>query len=444
MKRKVVGVVAIAALALVAGCGSSSKKNSVTATTTGGVTTGGPTSTTVGPASNTSSDVGVTPTTIKLGYISSLTGNASSTFADGPAGAMARIAAQNAAGGIDGRKIELVSVDDQSSPAGDATASQVLATQKGIFGVIDYSPYTFGGARVLQEKGIPVTGYAFDGPEWGAKPNSNMFSYLPPYATPYDGDYYYYDWTGKFLHEIGATKPAGLAYGISPSSQASIKVIFAGAASNGLSACYQNYSVPFGGVDFTAAALAIKNSSCDAVIGSFVDSSDVGLSTAVKQTGIAAKQLYFTGYDQATLSSPSAKTAFEGDYFQNVIIFDPSNPAIATMLDNLAKYDSSFHSGNLPDFGLYGSYIAADLMIKGLEGAGQNPTRKSFISNLRQVSSYDAGGILPSPTTFTNFGTPQMLPPTYCFNFVQLKSGHFVNANPGGKPVCAGKVTFKP
>jgi branched-chain amino acid transport system substrate-binding protein len=318
-----------------------------------------------------------------------------------------------------------------------------LATNKGVFGVIDYSPYTYGGYSVLQMAGIPVTGYAFDGPEWGAQPNSNMFSYSPPVATPYNGQYIYPDWTGVFLHDIGVKKPAGLAYAISPSSQASIKVIFAGASAHGLSSCYQNYSVPFGGVDFTAAVLSIKNAGCDAVIGSFVDASDVALSTAVKQSGSKATQMYFTGYDQTTLSSPTAKAAFEGDYFLTLTIFDPSIPAAATMLNNLKQYAKGYQPGTIPDYGMQGSYIAADLMIKGLEVAGQNPTRKSFISNLRQVTNYNAAGLLPSTTSFTNFGTAQMIPPTSCNHVVQLKNGQFVIADPGGKPVCAANVSFK-
>jgi hypothetical protein len=111
------------------------------------------------------------------------------------------------------------------------------------------------------------------------------------------------------------------------------------------------------------------------------------------------------------------------------------------MLDTLKKYDSHF-SGGIPDLGLYGSYLAMDLMIKGLQVAGTNPTRESFISNLRQVTNYDAGGILPSPTTFANFGTKSMLPETYCTYVFQLKSpGGFVTYN-GGKPMCGKLISI--
>ena len=440
-----------AALALALSACSSSSKGASTATTGGtGATSGttGATSGTTGSAGSsggslTSSDVGVSPTTIKIGIISSLTGVSSSNFADSPAGALARIDAQNAAGGVDGRKIELVSVDDNSTVQGDLTASQAMAKEKGVFGVIDYSAFTYGGYRALQQAGIPVTGYSFDGPEWGVQPDSNMFSYLPPVSTAWNGQYYYPNYVGKFLQSIGAKKPAGFAYGVSPSSIASIKVIFKGASQTGLSACYPNYTTPFGAVDFTAQVLQIKSLGCDAVIGSFVDASDVAMATALSQAGLGnVKKLWYTGYDTLTLKSPASRAAFEGSYFSSPVLFDRSIPGVGTMLDNFAKYDSTFHAGDLPDFGAWGSYIAADLMIKGLQLAGTNPTRKAFISNLRQVTNYNAGGILATPTSFTNFGTPQMMPTTACQYYVQLKNGQFVNAAPNGKSVCAGLVVF--
>jgi branched-chain amino acid transport system substrate-binding protein len=336
----------------------------------------------------------------------------------------------------------MVSVDDMSSPAGDASASENLAS-KGVFGVIDYSPYTFGGYKYLQQAGIPVTGWAFDGPEWGIEPNSNMFSFLPPISTAWSGYYYYPNYSGIFLKDIGGTKPAGFAYGVSPSSQASIRVIYEGASKSGVSNCYANYSVPFGGVDFTADVLSVKNAGCNAVVGSFVDASDEAMATEVSQAGLGnVKRLWYTGYDSSTLATPGTKAAFEGSYFSTSEIWYPSTPPIATMLSNLARYDTGFKVGEIPDFGLQGSYIAADLMIQGLELAGQNPTRKAFISDLRQVTNYTAGGILPGPTSFANFGTPQMIPPTTCQQFVQLVNGQFVNANPGGKPVCAPPIKF--
>ena len=113
------------------------------------------------------------------------------------------------------------------------------------------------------------------------------------------------------------------------------------------------------------------------------------------------------------------------------------------MLNAFKKYDPGYTSSDIPDLGLYGSYIAVDLMIKGLQSAGKNPTRSGFINNLRQVSNYNAGGILPSPVTFKGFGTLAMIPTTGCTYVVQLKSGKFVVAN-GGAPVCGKRMSYTP
>ena len=173
--RSVRAAVLVAVLAtLSTACGSSAKSTTPTSTGTSG--TLGSSTTGSSATKNVASAPGVTATSITIGLITSVTGNASSTFYDSAKGAQARFDALNAAGGLNGRKINMIVADDQSSPTGDLTASQDFVG-KGVFAVIDYTPYAFGGYKYLQQQGIPVTGGAFDGPEWGMQPNTNMFAY---------------------------------------------------------------------------------------------------------------------------------------------------------------------------------------------------------------------------------------------------------------------------
>ena len=58
---------------------------------------------------------------------------------------------------MDGQKIRLIVEDDATNPATNQTASQSLVS-KGVFGMVDESPVVFGGAKVLQQAGTPVTG----------------------------------------------------------------------------------------------------------------------------------------------------------------------------------------------------------------------------------------------------------------------------------------------
>src|SRR5580698_9097824 len=61
---------------------------------------------------------------ITLALISSLTGEGASEFSTAPAGFNARIALQNAEGGVDGHKLKGLVLDDQTSPSAISTAVQ--------------------------------------------------------------------------------------------------------------------------------------------------------------------------------------------------------------------------------------------------------------------------------------------------------------------------------
>jgi branched-chain amino acid transport system substrate-binding protein len=171
------------------------------------------------------------------------------------------------------------------------------------------------------------------------------------------------------------------------------------------------------------------------VAGSFVDASDVSLAEAVKNGGVNAKQLYFTGYDNDVLKSTGARRAFDGVYLSASINFSTPNKPTQAMLNALKKYD---HFSGIPDLGLYGSYLSANLLIQGLELAGPNATGAAIVKDLRNVGSYTAGGILPSPVSFQHFGTPAMLPKRTCAYVMQLQGSHFVVYK--NKPICGKTI----
>lgn len=374
--------------------------------------------------------------TIKIGYIASLTGIAASNFADGAGGAQAAIAAQNAAGGVDGRKLELIVEDDMSNPNQNQVDARDLVSQ-GVFGVIEYSPFAFTAARYLHQQGIPVTGEEFDGPEWGQQPYTNMFSWTAPLDSSFGGKYYAYDGTAKFLRSLGVTKLASLTY----QNASSLQTVYdlAGPAKDvGIQDCYDNLNVPFGGTDFTADVLSIRQKGCDAIQAPLVESSDVGISEAIKQAGIDPVQLYYTGYSQNILDNPSARAAFQNAYVVSTVNFVDPDQATQLMLDNIRRYDSAY-KGGIPDLGLYGSYFAALQMVDGLRLAGHNPTRAGFISAMHKQTNYTIDGMFSTGVDYAAFGTVDMLPLRGCSWIMQLKGDSFVVAN-GGRQVCGQRV----
>ena len=316
--------------------------------------------------------------------------------------------------------------------SGDQSASQDLVS-KNVFGIINFSPYAFGGYRYLQQQGVPVTGSAFDGPEWGVQPNTNMFST----GGGVDPHYPANTSTGLFFKSLGATNVAGLAYGVSPSSIASIKDLKESLASQGIKMGYENLSVPFGAVDFTTYGLAMKSAGVDGASCSCVQSSNIAMAVAAKQAGIALKgALMFSGADGSLFDNATATSAAQGTYWPTTIVpIDLNNPATEAFVTNLKASDPSY-KGGYPSFGLTGSYLSAELMIEGLKVAGQNPTRKSFITNLTNVSSWNANGLLPSTVGFNHFGKAES---TLCQYITKVEGNQFVTTN-NGKPFCGTAI----
>ncbi len=418
--------VALAAISIVvAGCGSSSQHSSSTSAV--GATSG----TTASAAGNTASAPGVTATTVKIGLITSVTGASSSTFGDTAQGAQARFDVQNANGGVNGRKLDLVVGDDASSAGGVPTAAEELIEGKQVFGVLGIWQFLFAAAKILHDQNVPTTGPgSTGGAVWGQQPYTNMFAFTggqDPHAPATTVD-------GQFLKSVGAHNVGVFAYGISPGSVSSIKQEITSDKTAGLSVGYQNFSVPIGGVDFTASVLAMKPLHLDAVVGSFTESTDLALTTAIKQGSLPVKsQLYFTGYDQHLLDQPTAVQAADGDYFRSVWVpFEEHKAASEDLITALQKYDPSY-KGGIPDLGLIDGWLSADLMIKGLSVAGANPTRSSFASGLSAVTDYDGGGLLPASVAFNHFGSYD---PKQCSYFVQLQGSKFVPVPANGAPTC--------
>ena len=385
-----------------------------------------------GSGSLTASAPGVTSDTITLGFITSQTGIASSSFADSALGAQVRIDAQNAAGGVDGRKLKLIVKDDQSNPSLDNTAGQDLVSQ-GVFGIVTFSPLAFGGVKYLQQQGVPVTGGGFDGPEWGQQPYTNMFAYTGDFDPHIPASTVY----GQFFKSLGATKIGGVAYGISPSSTDAVKTLKESVEAEGLKMVYEDLSFPFGSTDMTTQVLAMKQNGADGAACSCVQSSNIALIVGAQQAGLKLKaEVSFSGADSSLFDNPTAAQAAQGAYFPTTIVpLDLGTAADKTFVDNLKKYDSSY-KGGYPSYGLTGSYLATDVMIKGLELAGRNPTRQAFITNLRKVASYDAGGLLPSPVAFNNFGHAGT---SGCAYFTKVEGSSFVTIN-DKKPFCGKQI----
>jgi branched-chain amino acid transport system substrate-binding protein len=382
----------------------------------------------------TSASASTTKAPIIIGFITDETGGAASTYLNSIQGAQARIDAQNAAGGVDGHKLELLEEDDQTTPQGNLTAAQVLVS-KGAFGIIDDDSVAFGGARYLNQQGIPVVGAAVDGPEWGEQPNTNMFAIDElTDTTPFGGYYYTYNSTGSEFKSLGITKLAQVVFNV-PSAISAANITFAAAKAAGVSDCLDALLPSDGNLNPTV--LQMKNLGCNGVEVLSVLSTCITLATDLKQADVKAKLICATSYDQTLLDQPTALAAMQGTFTGGGVVNTlAKNPPPATKLfvSRLKKYTA--WAGGIPNLNIAYSYISADAMINGLELAGPNPTRKAFISKLRQVSNFTAEGLLTTPIIFSHFGTVGMFPKKECGPILELEGKSFVPY----KTVCGSLV----
>ena len=334
--------------------------------------------------------------------ITSLTGPGSSEFTTAPAGFDARIALQNAEGGVNGHKLSGMVLDDQTSPTEVVTAVQD-AISKGAFGIVSTSALFFLAAKYPNQQGVPVTGGFFDGPEWGTPPyNTNMFAADVGSLNP---KYPVNTAIGTFIKAHGGTVLCSYGYSISPSSTRSAIGTMDSFEHAGGKEGELDTTVPFGSVDMTTAALVAKQKGCNAFYAGLDDNSNFALATALKQDGVKPKVVVFpTGFEPSVVGSP-AWGDLQGGYFDTAFRpFQLPDAGTQQMAAALQKYEH-FKPGEFPTFSQYESWLGADLMIKGLELAGKNPTRAGVITALRNLKSYNGNGLLPESLNFsTDFG----------------------------------------
>jgi branched-chain amino acid transport system substrate-binding protein len=419
LKHRVVRLLGAAAAVMIglSGCGSAN-------------TSSGQSSNGVG-----STDVLAAGAPIKVGVITSLSGASKPSYITVEGAIKARFSQVNDTGGIDGHKIEYVMADDASSPQGVLSAARRLVEQEKVFGIVNASAYLYGASSYLLESGIPVTGPGNDGPEWGVKANVNLFQAFGNVdpeiiaATTY----------GAFFEAKGVTKLGIMSYQ-SPSAVGAANAVSRSAEVVGIPTVYINRNVPFGGTDVGTAVAAMKEAGVDGVFLPMQPASSFAVMVGLAQNGVTLKaSALSTGYGRELLASQSAVEAAQGAFFPSYLApVELNTPATKRFQDAMAKYAGV--TGN-PNFTEYATYVSAAAFLRGLEAAGPDISQRSFITNLRAVTSWDAEGLLTTshPQNFGAVGTTQLgLGPDNCIWMVTLKGASFAPDSP--EPVCGTAI----
>ncbi len=368
---------------------------------------------------------------IKIGLIASYTGALAGARENAPQAIVARIDWQNAHGGIDGRKIELIREDDQSSPTVNLSAAKSLSSQ-GIVAMVESASLDTGGAPYLQSQDIAV-GDSSQGPEVGEY--RNFFGASGSLSSTYPSISVW----GQFLKSQGATNFAGLGYGAFPSSVGEVTGWVGSAQAAGISAPYVNTSLSIPVADWSPVCLAMKSDNIDSVGASLASSDTLAMLAACQQIGLTFKATIFpSGFGPSSLGQTLANTEAQGtDYSVPYVPALVKKTATATMLKAFKEYGVGYAG-----FDAESGWLSADIIIYGLEHAGTNITRKSVLHALQNTTAYTGGGLEITPVNFkSEYGVGSVgsgPAPRYCDYFVRLVGQAFKLIS--NAPICGTVV----
>jgi branched-chain amino acid transport system substrate-binding protein len=166
----------------------------------------------------------------------------------------------------------------------------------------------------------------------------------------------------------------------------------------------------------------MKAAGVDSMVAEIDGNTELALITAGEQTGIKWKYVVLaTGYGSQWLSSSTAVADSQKLYFG--VLQTPVELHTPGTVQEQAAFKKYAGFTGVPDFGWTEGWESAGLLIEGLQVAGKNPTRQSFITNLRKVTSWNDNGLLAVPINFEHTTTPAT---TLCGWTTQLVGHNFV------------------
>ncbi len=323
---------------------------------------------------------GVTDTLIKLGQSAALSGPAGELGTEMRQGMLAYFEEVNQAGGVNGRKIELVSLDDGYEPDRAAANTRTLIQDQQVFALIGYvgTPTSAAALPVFTEARVPFIG-PFTGAELLRQPfNRYIFNVRASY----------FEETARIVNHLVSTGVTSIA-------------VF-----------HQNDSYGQAGLEGVQRALQAHGLEPTAIATVERNSVDVSEATRVLKAAAPAAVVQISAYASCAALILQMQDMLSPPQFFNVS-FVGSRPLAEALGDNgrgvmvsqvvpfpfsgstplVRNYRSAMQrEGHEISFTSMEGYLVAMVMVEGLRRAGAEPTRESLISALQTLRRHDFGG----------------------------------------------------
>ncbi|MCK9928583.1 ABC transporter substrate-binding protein [Frankia sp. Mgl5] len=342
---------------------------------------------------------GVTSDQVKLGLVYSESGMGSTAIASARSGVDARIGLVNAEGGIHGRKVVYEWRDDTNTLAQSATVTEELLRDEGVFGLVTVTTALGSSLESLAAQKVPVVGFGLQ--SWAEYPNlfSDMYEASP-------------ETVGRYVQANGGSRVGILTTGTPASTVGAVTWYRTAFQSIGLTST-DAISYARGSDSPGRVVRELAAAGADALIGFTTPEDMADVVQAARAANLRlATTVSFTGYDSAVL--PVLGQELAGVSFPVYSRpFEAGGAAIDRYRAAMTRYAPETVE---PDqqFALH-AYVYSDMFLRGLDLAGDCPTREGFIGALRKVTGYDAGGLI-EPVNLTTNSTQ----PLNCYAFVQI------------------------
>ena len=329
-----------------------------------------------------SADPGIENTTLLVGQSAALTGPAAELGAEMRLGAQLHFAEVNQKGGVSGRQIRLVSVDDGYEPDRAAANTRKLIYEDRVFALFGYvgTPTSNAALPIFTEARVPFVG-AFTGAESLRSPfNRYIFNVRASY----------YDETEKIVEQLTSlgVKSIAVFYQDDAYGKAGLTGVERALARRnmqvaGLATVERNT------VAVEAAVKALAPKQPDAIVMISAYKSIAAFVRLAKKAGYTG-QFYNVSFVGSRALANELGAEGHGVAISQVVPFPFSADTPVTREYQRAMKAAS---GAL-SFTSFEGYLAAKVFVEGLRRSGRDLTREKFITAMESMTDADMGGFV--------------------------------------------------
>jgi branched-chain amino acid transport system substrate-binding protein len=379
---------------------------------------------------------GVTSDSIKVG---GLTDNQQPEAA---AGAKARLDAQNASGGVNGRTFDYTGAqNDQGDVSKSLAAGKQLVQQDGVFAVVPVvTPNAASAEQFFAQQHVPFFGWGINTGFYNNKYGFGFTGAIVPPPPVTTAGSTWGDLVSALFKKNGETSAKGKTAAVisedNDSGKTGAKVIGASAKSAGMKVPYQKAALPappatVGDYSPYVTDIMTANNGQPVDVAYVVTSftNVIGLSKALLAAGFKGILTNAVAYDPRIVSAAQGQTVFTQFSLPEAA---PDNANMQKVVDTLKKY---LPSDQAITQGVLAGYFSADFFVAAVKKAGKNLTPEGLQKATSKLTYQvkDVVGPTPYPDAF-KYGTPcgtlaqsngtayEVAVPYACYTNINLKT----------------------